>query len=481
LVIFGASGDLAHRRILPAIYDLANGGRLPAGFAVIGVGRADWDTERFRHHAHSAISSGARTPFRQRVWEQLASTLEYIPGDVQNSTTFEALGEALTRVDSELGTGGGRVFYLSVPPDRFAAVALGLAAAKLVTAEAKVVVERPFGNDLASAQALEKALAKSFKPTQIFRIDHYLGKQTVLGMLVSRFANQVFEPLWRHEYVDHVQITMAEDVGVGSRGGYYDQLGVTRDLIQNHLLQLAAITAMEPPKSFAAADLQAAKSAALANLRLDGPVELATARGQYAPGWQGNLPARGYLEEDGVAADSTTETYAAIKLAVDTPRWQGTPFYLQAGKRLGRRATEVAIVFKTSEWLAASGLGVGAMQANSLVTRIQPDQGMSLKVGTKVPQTALAVRDVTMDFAYGHAFTDALPDAYERLILDVLDAADTLFPSAAEIEASWRLIDPIEDYWRSSGEGPEPYPAGTWGPAGGQALLARDGREWRRP
>jgi glucose-6-phosphate 1-dehydrogenase len=538
LTIFGVTGDLARRKILPAIYDLANRGLLPAGFSLTGVARSEWTTAEFVGQAHAAVASGARTPFRQRVWEQLSASMTYVSGDIAEASTYDRLRQVLDRSDASFGTGGRRVFYLSMPPATFGVICGHLASSGLAARgpDAKVVIEKPFGHDLSSAQALDATLSQVFDPASVFRIDHYLGKETVRGMLAMRFTNQVFEPLWCSEHVDHVQITMAEELGVGSRASYYDGIGATRDVMQNHLLQLLAIIAMDKPASFGAADLRAAKEAALAAVAIPGPVGECAVRGQYTAGWQGNIPVRGYLDEPGIRADSVTDTYGALKLAVRTDRWRDTPFYLRTGKRLGRRVTEVAIIFRRADnqaecagaaqpgpvaefgpaaepvSAAASGPATefapaaesaaaatfGAKRpsgspwpdfclqgrpsgANALVIRIQPDEGITLRIGAKVPQTDMDVRDVTMDFSYGHAFTESLPDAYEPLILDVLLGQDPLFPRAREVDESWRVIDPVEEYWASLDSRPEPYQAGTWGPAGADRLLARDGREWRRP
>jgi glucose-6-phosphate 1-dehydrogenase len=527
LTIFGVTGDLSRRKVMPAIYDLANRGLLPAGFSLTGVARSNWTTEQFVNRAHAAVASGARTPFRQRVWEQLTASMTYISGDITDPGTYERLRQALDRSDRDFGTGANRVFYLSMPPATFGPICEHLAGSGLartraqaasrpagdgssggdeptgpdgiggqnwtgggfglVGGPAKVVIEKPFGHDLASARELDQTLARVFDPENVFRIDHYLGKETVRGMLATRFANRVFEPLWSREHVDHVQITMAEELGVGSRASYYDSIGATRDVMQNHLLQLLAITAMEEPASFGSADLRAAKEAALAAVRIPGPLAECAQRGQYAAGWQGNIPVPGYLEEPGIAAGSRTDTYGALKLEVATDRWRCVPFYLRTGKRLGRRVTEVAITFRRAAGeegvraISEDGLDTRYLGANALVIRIQPDEGITLRVGAKVPQTDMEVRDVTMDFSYGHAFTESLPDAYERLILDVLLGHDPLFPRSREVDESWRVIDPVESYWASLAEPPELYEAGTWGPAGAEAMLARDGREWRRP
>jgi glucose-6-phosphate 1-dehydrogenase len=483
LTIFGVTGDLARRKVMPAIYDLANRGLLPAGFSLTGVARSAWTTEQFVNQAHAAVVSGARTPFRQRVWEQLTASMAYVSGDIAEADTYARLRQILDASDHNFGTGSNRVFYLSMPPSTFGPICDHLAASGLARkpVTAKVVIEKPFGHDLTSAKALDATLGRVFDPANVFRIDHYLGKETVRGMLATRFANQVFEPLWSHDYIDHVQITMAEELGVGSRASYYDAIGATRDVMQNHLLQLLAITAMEEPASFGAADLRAAKESVLAAVQLAQPISQSAVRGQYVAGWQGNIPVPSYLDEPGVAPTSTTDTYGALKLEVLTDRWRGTPFYLRTGKRLGRRVTEVAITFSRTDGQVRAGLDTRYLGANALVIRIQPDEGITLRIGAKVPQTDMEVRDVTMDFSYGHAFTESLPDAYERLILDVLLGYDPLFAHSREVNESWRVIDPVEEYWASLNTPPEPYAAGTWGPAAADELLRRDGREWRRP
>jgi glucose-6-phosphate 1-dehydrogenase len=319
-----------------------------------------------------------------------------------------------------------------------------------------------------------------FAPDDVFRIDHYLGKETVQNLLALRFANQLFEPIWNANYVDHVQITMAEDIGIGGRAGYYDGIGAARDVIQNHLLQLLALTAMEEPVSFDANDLRAEKIKVLSAVRLPKDLGQHVARGQYTAGWQGGEKVVGYLEEEGFSSTSTTETYAAVRLDIDTRRWAGVPFYLRTGKRLGRRVTEIAVVFKRAPHLPFESTATEELGQNALVIRVQPDEGVTLRFGAKVPGTAMAVRDVTMDFGYGHAFTEASPEAYERLILDVLLGDPPLFPRHEEVELSWKILDPITEFWASEGS-PDPYRAGTWGPESADAMMARDGRAWRRP
>jgi len=343
-----------------------------------------------------------------------------------------------------------------------------------------VVVGKPFGHDLASARELNEVVSEVFSPESVFRIDHYLGKETVQNMLALRFANQLFEPIWNANYVDHVQITMAEDIGIGGRAGYYDGIGAARDVIQNHLIQLLALTAMEEPVSFDADDLRAEKEKVLSAVRLPRDLSLHTARGQYAAGWQGGEEVVGYLEEDGIGPDSVTETYAAIRLDIDTRRWAGVPFYLRTGKRLGRRVTEIAVVFKRAPHLPFESTATEELGANALVIRVQPDEGVTIRFGSKVPGTSMEVRDVTMDFGYGHAFTESSPEAYERLILDVLLGDPPLFPRQEEVELSWKILDPIMASWATDGS-PEAYRSGTWGPASADAMMARDGRSWRRP
>jgi len=320
-----------------------------------------------------------------------------------------------------------------------------------------------------------------FPADSVFRIDHYLGKETVQNILALRFANALWEPIWNANHIDHVQITMAEDIGVGGRAGYYDGIGAARDVIQNHLLQLFALTAMEEPVSFNARDLRVEKEKVLRAARVPLPLATSTARGQYDAGWHGGAHVKGFLQEEGMRPDSATETYAAIKLEVDTRRWAGVPFYLRAGKRLGRRVTEIAIVFKRASQYLFDASDMRTMGENALVIRVQPDEGVSMRFGSKVPGPGMHVRDVTMDFGYGHAFTEESPEAYERLILDVLLGDPPLFPRHEEVELSWKILDPIEEHWEAEGGPIEQYQPGSWGPQSANALLGHDGRHWRRP
>jgi len=484
LVIFGVTGDLARKKLMPAVYDLANRGLLPPGFSLVGFARRDWADQDFGQIVYEAVKQHARTPFREDVWRHLAEGFRFVPGDFDDDDAFDNLVETVRALDIERGTGGNHAFYLSIPPRFFAQVCEQLARSGLSQPSPdtwrRVVIEKPFGHDLASARELNDIVSQVFPADSVFRTDHYLGKETVQNILALRFANEMFEPVWNAHYVDHVQITMAEDIGIGGRAGYYDGIGAARDVIQNHLLQLLALTAMEEPVSFDAQDLRAEKEKVLSAVRLPADLGTATARGQYAAGWQGGQPVKGFLQEEGIPKDTVTETYAAVKLEIDTRRWAGVPFYLRTGKRLGRRVTEIAIVFNQAPHLPFEKTATEELGRNALVVRVQPDEGITMRFGSKVPGTAMEVRDVTMDFGYGHAFTESSPEAYERLILDVLLGEPPLFPRHEEVELSWRILDPIEKFWAKRGK-PEQYPAGTWGPKGADEMMARDGRAWRLP
>lgn len=488
LVIFGVTGDLSRKKLMPAVYDLANRGLLPPGFGLVGFARRDWVDEDFAQVVYEAVKQHARTEFREETWQQLLQGIRFVQGEFDDPEAFARLRETIDRLDVERGTMGNHAFYLSIPPKAFPVVAKQLKESGLVDDKSvgvdpwrRVVIEKPFGHDLESARELNDALEIAFPADAIFRIDHYLGKETVQNILALRFANELYEPIWNRNYVDHVQITMAEDIGVGGRAGYYDGIGAARDVIQNHLLQLLALTAMEEPISFDAAQLRAEKEKVLAAVSLPDDLSLATARGQYAGGWQGGEQVRGFLDEDGMDPHSTTETFAAIKLEIDTRRWAGVPFYLRTGKRLGRRVTEIAVVFKRAPEHLFNSSQTSGLGQNALVIRVQPDEGVTIRFGSKVPGAALQVRDVTMDFGYGHAFTEASPEAYERLILDVLLGDPPLFPRHEEVELSWKILDPVEKFWASQGGPLEQYSPGSWGPASADELLARDGRTWRRP
>jgi glucose-6-phosphate 1-dehydrogenase len=483
LVMFGVTGDLARKKLMPAIYDLANRGLLPPGFSFVGFARRDWEDEDFAQLTYRAVKEYARTPFRDAVWQQLSEGVRFVSGSFDDDEAFDQLASCVMRLDEERGTGGNYAFYLSIPPGQFPTVVQQLKRSGLSDPSAggwrRVVIEKPFGHDLASARELNDILEEVFPPDAVFRIDHYLGKETVQNILALRFANEMYEPIWNRGYVDHVQITMAEDIGIGGRAGYYDGIGAARDVIQNHLLQLLALVAMEEPVAFDADSLRMEKEKVLSAVRLPADIAEGTARGQYSAGWQGGRQVHGFLEEDGIPPDSRTETYAALRLGVDTRRWAGVPFYLRAGKRLPRRMTEIALIFQRAPHLPFSATDTEELGQNALVIRIQPDEGITVRFGSKVPGTAMEVRDVNMDFAYGESFTESSPEAYERLLLDVLIGDPPLFPRQAEVELGWRILDPVEEFWASRTK-PDQYPAGTAGPPSADALMARDNRAWRR-
>ncbi|ROR55644.1 glucose-6-phosphate 1-dehydrogenase [Luteococcus japonicus] len=485
LVIFGVTGDLAGKKLLPAVYDLANRGLLPPGFALVGYARRDWDDEAFASVVLESVKKNARTPFKEEVWTQLRRGIRFVSGNFSDDEGFQALRETLRDLEESQGTAGNNAFYLSIPPGHFDGVVgklrrLGLAD-QGGARWSRVIIEKPFGHDLESAQELNRVVGSVFPPESVFRIDHYLGKETVQNMLAVRFANQMFEPIWNNNYVSHVQITMAEDIGIGGRAGYYDGIGAARDVIQNHLLQLMALTAMEEPNNFEADELRAEKRKVLAAASTPADLAAHTARGQYLGGWQGGEKVRGYLEEEGIEPGSMTETYAAIRVDVDNRRWAGVPFYLRTAKRMPRRVTEIALNFKRAPHLPFADTDTQEMGTNALVMRIQPDEGVTMRFGAKVPGTAMEIREVSMDFGYGGSFTESSPEAYERLILDVLLGDPPLFPQHEEVELGWKILDPVLDFWASTGEQPEGYAAGTWGPASADEMLARDGFTWRRP
>ena len=484
LVIFGVTGDLAKKKLLPAVYDLANRGLLPASFGLIGFGRRDWSDQQFVAFAEENVRAHCRTPFNESTWRHLSQGMRFVKGSFDDAEAFRNLSATVSELDRVRGTRGNHAFYMSVPPKAFPQVARQLAESGLSHSKEgawrRVIIEKPFGHDLASAKELDRVVSEVFEPDSVFRIDHYLGKETVQNILALRFANMMFEPVWNSNYVSHVQITMAEDMGIGGRAGYYDGIGAARDVIQNHLLQLMALTAMEEPVSFSASDLTAEKTKILSAVRLPKDLAAHTARGQYTAGWQGSQQVVGYLDEDGIDPSSTTETYAAIRLDVDTRRWAGVPFYLRTGKRLGKRVSEIAIVFKRAPHLPFEATATRELGANAVVIRVQPDEGVTLRFGAKTPGSAMEVRDVNMDFSYGRSFTEASPEAYERLILDVLLGDPPLFPTTEEVNLSWKILDPIEEFWAGQGQ-PQPYRAGTWGPREADLMLARDGYHWRMP
>jgi len=487
LVLFGVTGDLAGKKLLPAIYDLANRGLLPPGFSLVGFARRDWEDEDFAKIAHDAIKAHARTPFREAVWQQVSEGVRFVPGEFADDAAFDRLAQTVRQLDAERGTGGNYAFYLSVPPKAFPQVVGQLKRSGLSTPHVRpdghlpwrrVVIEKPFGHDLASARELNAMLDAVFPESSVFRIDHYLGKETVQNILALRFANTLFEPIWSRGYVDHVQITMAEDIGIGGRAGYYDGIGAARDVIQNHLLQLLALTAMEEPVSFDASSLRMEKEKILSAVKIPEDLAVGTARGQYAAGWQGGIKVPGFLEEEVIPPAATTETYAALHLEVDNWRWAGVPFYLRTGKRLARKVSEIAVTLKPVPHLAFSQDGSLGVQPNQLVLTLQPNEGVSLRLGAKIPGTRMIIRPVKMEFLYGTSFLSQSPEAYERLITDAMRGDATLFTRNDEVEAQWQICDPIVTAWAHL-PGPLPqYEAGSQGPQEANALLD-EGHSWR--
>jgi glucose-6-phosphate 1-dehydrogenase len=485
LVIFGIGGDLSRKKLIPAVYDLANRGLLPTDFVIVGLSRADWPGGgSFESLARKSARDGARTSWNEEVWRRLAANTKFIEGSFDDDKAFDELSSALDELAESHGIRGNAAFYLSVPPALFPTVLqqmqrTGLSDASRAGGWRRVVVEKPFGHDLPSALELNQLVDSVFPASDVYRIDHYLGKETVQNLLALRFANLWFEPVWNANYVDSVQITMAEDVGIGGRAAFYQATGAARDVLQNHLLQLLALTAMEEPVEFSPDAVRVEKLKALRAISLPHDLGRYAVRGQYDQGWLAGERAVGFREEEGIPEDSRTETYAAVRLGVETRRWAGVPFYLRTGKRLPKRVTEIAVVYKKAPHLPFSKTDTQELGHNQLVIRVQPDEGVTLKFGSKVPGSAMEVRDVAMDFLYGEAFTESSPEAYERLILDVLVGDATLFPKSEEVDASWRVIDPLESFW--SGGEPHLYRAGEWGPKEADDMLACDGRSWRRP
>jgi len=486
MVIFGASGDLTSRKLVPALYDLAAQRRLPLEFAVVGISRTEMSHEDFRGKLRKALEEQRSGEVSDDVWESFAGGIFYMPGDSKRAETYDELKEFLRTLDSERGTQGNRAFYLSASPSLFPAIVERLGEAGMNEGEdggwSRLVVEKPFGRDLGSAQELNTEIRRYFEEAQIYRIDHYLGKETVQNILALRFANGIFEPIWNQHYVDHVQITVAEDIGVGTRGAFYEEAGALRDIVQNHVMQVLCLTAMEPPVAFDAESVREEKVKVLKAVRSipEDDVDSYAVRGQYERGWVWGEEVIGYREEEDVDSESVTETYVALKVFVDNWRWAGVPFYIRAGKRLPKKATEVAIQFNSSPHTPFTRDDTEGLEPNVLVVRVQPEEGLSLKIGAKVPGSGFEVSSVNMDLLYGTAFLEEAPDAYQRLLLDLLLGDPTLFIRADEAEGAWSILDPVMRDW-SENRDVSPYPAGAWGPDQADELLARDGREWRRP
>jgi glucose-6-phosphate 1-dehydrogenase len=488
VVLFGATGDLAHRKVIPAIYQLWRTNLLPHEFVLLAVARRPYDDETFRAEIRKALESFSRIlPVDEAAWASFAQRITYQRLDFDDPAAFDALAARLIEIDTEHGTRGNELFYLATQPSQFAEIVAQLGRVGLDhehhdSGWRRVVIEKPFGHDLESAKRLNRDVGKVFRESQVYRIDHYLGKETVRNLMVFRFGNGIFEPLWNRRYVDHVQITVAESIGIESRGAFYEQTGASRDVLQNHLLQLVSLIAMEPPATFEANALRDEK---VKVLRAISDVSVDTkkgevVRGQYGPGWVSAKQVQGYRAEPDVDPESETETFVAAKLTIDDWRWSGVPFYVRTGKRLPKRATEIAIQYREVPHRLFKDEGVEP-DANLLAIRIQPDEGIMLRFGAKVPGLGLDVRSVTMDFTYGSAFNVDSPDAYETLILDALQGDASLFTRADEVEEAWGIVDPIVESWAIAPPPDFPdYEAGTWGPAASDELLARDGRLWRR-
>ena len=483
LVIFGASGDLTQRKLVPGLYSLAHDGLLPAGQTIVGFARADLTDEAFRTSMREACDKHARTrPVDDAVWDNFSRGLFYVPGEFGDRAAYGRLRQRLEEFDRTRGTGGRRIYYLAVPPQYFDDIAQLLAAEGMVNDPeqagpyTRVIIEKPFGDNLQSARALNRVAVTTFRERQVFRIDHYLGKETVQNLLVLRFANGIFEPFWNRQYIDHVQITVAESIGVEKRGNYFDSAGITRDIIQNHMLQLLSLIAMEPPIAFEANAVRDEKVKVLRALR---PIELAV-RGQYAEGSVLGEHAPAYRNEEKVNPESRTETFAALKVFIDSWRWADVPFYIRSGKRMPKRVTDISIHFRPAPYPLFSRLGL-KMQPNVLAIRIQPDEGISLKFDSKVPGPNVRTAPVTMEFRYATSFGAEPPEAYERLLLETMLGDATLFARRDEIETAWAWLDPLLERWGKDPRAPHFYPAGTWGPEDADVLIEGDGRRWRRP
>jgi glucose-6-phosphate 1-dehydrogenase len=483
LVIFGGTGDLAKRKLLPAIYNLAHEGALPESFNLIAVSRADIPHEDYREMARESIKQFSRRVPDEQVLTKLLERMRYVPGTFDDDGAFERLEKEAKGFDDEASITFNRVFYLATAPSFFALIVEKLGQHgldRLEDAEVRVVIEKPIGTNLAEAQELNRRVLAVLDESQVFRIDHYLGKETVQNMLALRFANGLFEPIWNRNYVDYVQITAAEDVGVGTRAGYYDTAGALRDLVQNHMLQLLTLLCVEPPVSFSADEVRDEKVKVLHAIHPPAPEDVPkmTERAQYGPGMAEGHEVPGYLQEEGVAEGSTTETYAALRLEVDNWRWAGVPIYLRTGKRLARKVTEIAVTLKPVPHLAFQQAGSVGVQPNQIVMTMQPNEGVSISLGAKIPGSLMRIRPVLMEFLYGAAFMSQSPEAYERLLLDAMRGDATLFTRVDEVEAQWRIIDPILQAWSQMGGPLAQYPAGSDGPEEGNALLL-PGHRWR--
>ncbi|HZB07419.1 MAG TPA: glucose-6-phosphate dehydrogenase [Thermoleophilaceae bacterium] len=479
MVIFGGTGDLAHRKLLPAIYNLAHEGALPERFNLIAVSRSEMANDVYRNAARDSIEEHSRRPPDPQVLEKLLEQVRYVAGTFDDDAVFAHLTEELAKFDEEAGIAFNRIFYLSTAPSFFSLIVKKLGDNGLDhhdDADVRVVIEKPFGTRLTEAKELNREVLSVLDESQVYRIDHYLGKETVQNMLAFRFANGLFEPIWNRNYIDYVQITAAEDLGIGRRAGYYDSSGALRDLVQNHMLQLLSLLCMEPPVTFSADEVRDEKVKVLH--AVEPPPPDAVMRAQYTGGMAEGKEAGGYLEEEGVPQDSKTETYVALRLEVDNWRWAGVPIYLRTGKRLARKVTEIAVTLKPVPHMAFQAQGSVGVQPNQLILSVQPNEGVSLSLGAKIPGSRMRIRPVNMEFLYGTSFMSQSPEAYERLIMDAMRGDATLFTRDDEVEAQWRIIDPILASWERNEEPLATYAAGTPGPLEADEILA-SGHRWR--
>jgi glucose-6-phosphate 1-dehydrogenase len=489
LIVFGATGDLAHRKLIPAIYSLTADDLLPCGLPIVCVGRRAANRAELVEWLRRGVDEHARRrPPDRNTWQQLAERIQYVRGDLHDPALYEAIRDVFGWAENSCPAGMGRLFYLATPSESFEAILQHLKRHRLITPDAdgehwsRVVIEKPFGRDAADARELDRLVTALFSEDQVYRMDHYLGKETVQNIAVLRFANSIFEPLWNERHIEHVQITVSEAVGIEGRAGFFDATGTLRDVVQNHVLQMLALVAMEPPISMDPDALRDEKLKVLRSLRALTPEDVATSvvRGRYGAGAVDGEMVPGYLQEPRIPPGSLTETFVAMRVYVDNWRWGGVPFYLRAGKRMARRLTEIVVTFKRAPHLVFGGERQGVEQ-NHLIIRIQPDEGLRLCFSAKSPGPGVQIDQVPMDFAYARTFAHEPPEAYERLILDALTGDRTLFARGDGVETAWEFLDPILKYWAASAEAPKEYPAGSWGPAEADALIGRTGHRWHDP
>lgn len=485
MVIFGASGDLTDRKLMPALYHLAAGGHLPKDFVILGIARREWSDDYLREQMRNAVQNAlAPEPIDEEVWQEFAGRLFYLQGDAKEPDTFSRLDEKLDALSRELNqpVGRNRIYYLATLPSLYPQLITGLGELERSRREkgwGRIIIEKPFGVDLDSAVRLNRLVSRYFREDQVFRIDHYLGKETVQNIMVFRFANEIFEPIWNRNYIDHVQITVSETLGVGHRGAYYEEAGAMRDMVQNHMLQLLAHVAMEPPASFAPDAVRNEKVKVLTSVPIPSAQEVntCTLRAQYGPGFVDGERVKGYLDEENVSVTSMTETYVAWRLNVENWRWAGVPFFLQTGKRLPRRSSQIAIFFKRPPYLPFQRSAVPDLRPNCMILHIQPEQGVTLSIGAKVPGTQIRIRNVDMEFMYERNFKERSPEAYEHLLLESIVGDTTMFTRGDEVEAAWRLVTSVHEGWEESNTPMHTYRAGTAGPEAKRDLLGA-GRYW---